>query len=218
MGCILQLMQRKVSAPGCCRGGIINLDLLKYRFNNSLQQNDLELIQALRSGKTTALSQLYDRYGAVVYGLALKILKDAEEAEDLTQEVFVNLWHNNTYDSARGSLSNYLVLVTRSRSLDKLRSRGSRRKFLKRWRQTTTAQPFSLSASEQIDIWDTSQHVQAALAQLPERQRKILEMAYYQDLSQSEIAKTLNIPLGTVKTSARQALKKLREILSPLTK
>lgn len=193
---------------------MINSDSLKFKVNNSLSQQDLELLQALKTGQTTALSKLYDRYGSVVYGLALKILKDAQEAEDLTQEVFVTLWNNNTYNPARGSLSNYLVVMTRSRSLDKLRSRGSRRKFLERW-QHTTLPAFTLSASEQIDIWDTSQQVQQALAQLPEQQRKILEMAYYQDLSQSEIAKTLNIPLGTVKTSARQALKKLRKILSP---
>lgn len=198
----------------CSKEGMINSDSLKFKVNNSLSQQDLELLQALKTGQTTALSKLYDRYGSVVYGLALKILKDAQEAEDLTQEVFVTLWNNNTYNPARGSLSNYLVVMTRSRSLDKLRSRGSRRKFLERW-QHTTLPAFTLSASEQIDIWDTSQQVQQALAQLPEQQRKILEMAYYQDLSQSEIAKTLNIPLGTVKTSARQALKKLRKILSP---
>jgi len=208
------LIKRKVSALTCSREGMINSDSLKFKVNNSLSQQDLELLQALKTGQTTALSKLYDRYGSVVYGLALKILKDAQEAEDLTQEVFVTLWNNNTYNPARGSLSNYLVVMTRSRSLDKLRSRGSRRKFLERW-QHTTLPAFTLSASEQIDIWDTSQQVQQALAQLPEQQRKILEMAYYQDLSQSEIAKTLNIPLGTVKTSARQALKKLRKILSP---
>jgi len=195
---------------------MINLDPLKFNLNNSLQQKDLELIQALKTGQTSALSKLYDRYGAVVYGLALKILKDAQEAEDLTQEIFVSLWHNNTYNPARGSLSSYLVVMTRSRSLDKLRSRTSRSKFLERWQNTTT-QTFSHSAFEQVDIWDTSQHVQEALAELPEQQRKILEMAYYQDLSQSEIANSLNIPLGTVKTSARQALKKLRKILFYLT-
>lgn len=215
---MFQLIQRKVSTLTSCQEGMINSDSLKFRFDKSLQQKDLELIQALKAGQSSALSKLYDRYGAVVYGLALKILKDAQEAEDLTQEVFVTLWRNNTYNPARGSLSNYLIVMTRSRALDKLRSRTSRRKFLERWRQTTTAQPFTLSASEQIDLWDTSQHVQAALAQLSDRQRKILEMAYFQDLSQSEIAKTLDIPLGTVKTSARQALKKLRGILSPLTK
>lgn len=213
---MLDFIKRKVSVPTCYRKGMINLDPFRFTLNNSLQQKDLELIQALKTGQKSALSKLYDRYGSVVYGLALKILKNAQEAEDLTQEVFVSLWHKNTYNPARGSLSNYLVVMTRSRSLDKLRSRGSRIKFLERWRQTTT-QAFSRSAFEQVDIWDTSQHVQEALAQLPEQQRKILEMAYYQDLSQSEIAKTLNIPLGTVKTSARQALKKLRKILSYLT-
>ena len=196
---------------------MINLDPLKFNLKNSLQPKDLELIQSLKTGQPSALGKLYDRYGSVVYGLALKILKNAQEAEDLTQEIFVSFWHKNTYDPARGSLSHYLIMMTRSRSLDKLRSRGSRSKFLERWRQTTT-QAFSRSAFEQVDIWDTSQQVQEALAQLPEQQRKVLEMAYYQDLSQSEIAKTLNIPLGTVKTSARQALKKLRKILSYLTK
>ncbi len=195
---------------------MIDLDPLKFNLNNSLQQKDLELIQALKTGEKSALSKLYDRYGLLVYGLALKILKNAQEAEDLTQEVFVSLWHRNTYNPARGSLSSYLIVMTRSRALDKLRSRFSRNKFLERWRQTTT-QSFSRSAFEQVDLWDSSQHVQSALAQLPEQQRKILEMAYYQDLSQSEIAKTLNIPLGTVKTSARQALKKLRTILFYLT-
>ena len=89
---------------------MIDSDSLKFRLNNSLQQKDLELLQALKLGKKSALSKLYDRYGAVVYGLALKILKDAQEAEDLTQEIFVSLWHNNTYNPARGSLSNYLVI------------------------------------------------------------------------------------------------------------
>ncbi len=213
---MLDFIKKKVSVSTCYREGMINLNPLKFTLKNSLPQKDIELIKALKTGQSSALSKLYDRYGAVVYGLALKILKNAQEAEDLTQEVFVSFWHKNTYDPARGSLSNYLVMVTRSRSLDKLRSRSSRNKFLERWRHTTT-QAFSRSAFEQVDIWDTSQQIQEALAQLPEQQRKVLEMAYYQDLSQSEIAKTLNIPLGTVKTSARQALKKLRKILSYLT-
>ena len=210
------LIQRKVYVPTCCREGMINLDPLKFNLNNSLPQKDLELIQALKTGQKSALSKLYDRYGSVVYGWALKNLKNAQEAEDITQEVFVSFWHKNTYNPARGSLSSYLIVMTRSRCLDKLRSRTSRSKFLERW-QNTTNQAFSRSAFEQVDIWDTSQHVQEALAELPEQQRKILEMAYYQDLSQSEIANSLNIPLGTVKTSARQALKKLREILFYLT-
>ena len=213
---MLDLIKRKVSIPTFYREGMIDLYPLKFNLNNSLQQKDLQLIQALKPGKKSALSKLYARYGSLVYGLALKILKNAQEAEDLTQEVFVSLWHKNTYNPARGSLSSYLIVITRSRALDLLRSRSSRNKFLEHWRQTTT-QSFSRSAFEQVDLWDTSQHVQEALAQLPEQQRKILEMAYYQDLSQSEIAKTLNIPLGTVKTSARQALKKLRTILFYLT-
>jgi len=190
-----------------------DLDFPKSELETSLQQTDLELFHQLRAGHSSALSVIYDRYGSLVYGLALRMLGDSQEAEDLTQEIFVSLWHNSSYNPARGSLGSYLAILTRSRAIDKLRSRTSRLKFLKRWSQIIAMQTTPATTLEQVDTRECSQQVRDALAQLPEHQRQILEMAYYEGLSQSEIAQKLNIPLGTVKTSARQALKKLRKTL-----
>lgn len=193
-----------------------DLDALDGNLTNP-SQTDRELIQALKEQKTDALSGLYDRYGNLVYTLALKILNNSQDAEDVTQEVFLTLWRNNTYNPTRGSLSSYLTILTRSRSLDKLRSRGTRLKFIKRWSQYFHYQA-PQSPIELVVLKDRSEQVQQALARLPENQRQILEMAYYEGLSQSEIGKKLDIPLGTVKTWGRQGLLKLRKMLQDLIK
>ncbi|MBV8887304.1 MAG: sigma-70 family RNA polymerase sigma factor, partial [Chroococcidiopsidaceae cyanobacterium CP_BM_RX_35] len=113
---------------------------------------------------------------------------------------------------ARGSLGSFLTTLTRSRAIDKLRSRGTNLKFLQRWNQMivieTPPTPFDIASLNQ-----RSQYVRDALAKLPEKQRQVLEMAYYDGLSQSEIAKQLETPLGTVKTWARQGLLNLRKNL-----
>lgn len=174
---------------------------------------DTELVQALKDGQSSALGILYDRYGRLVYGLALRILNNPQEAEDLTQEIFLVLWRSNTYNPARGSLSSFLTTMTRSRAIDKLRSRGTSLKFLDRWRRNMTAETAPNSPFEQASLSERSQRVRNALAQLSEDQRQVLEMAYYQGLSQSEIAQQLDLPLGTVKTRSRLGLLKLRQTL-----
>lgn len=189
-----------------------------YNLVTSVSQTDVELFYALKAGKSSALGILYDRYGSLVYGLALKVLGNSHEAEDLTQEIFLTLWRNATYNPARGELSSYLMILTRSRAIDKLRSRGTRLKLLDRWSQTLVMQPVSPTPFEQADLNERSQYVRDALTQLPEKQRQVLLMAYYEGLSQSEIAKKLDIPLGTVKTWARQGLLKLRNTLQDLIK
>lgn len=176
------------------------------------QPSDTDLFLALRGGQVEALGLLYNRYARLVYGLALKILSNPEEAEDVTQEVFLTFWHRNTYNPARGSLSSFLTTLTRSRAIDRLRSKGTRLRFLQRWQglvRNETAQP----PLEQVSLGERSQLVQNALTQLSETERQVLEIAYYEGLSQSEIAKRLNIPLGTVKTRSRQGLLKLRQTL-----
>lgn len=189
-----------------------------YNLVTEVSQTDVELFYALKAGKSSALGILYDRYGSLVYGLALKVLGNSHEAEDLTQEIFLTLWRNGTYNPARGSFSSYLMILTRSRAIDKLRSRGTRLKLLDRWSQTLVMQPVSPTPFEQADLNERSQYVRDALTQLPEKQRQVLLMAYYEGLSQSEIAKKLDIPLGTVKTWARQGLLKLRNTLQDLIK
>jgi RNA polymerase sigma-70 factor (ECF subfamily) len=193
-------------------------DSLDGKSTNATPRMDTELFQALKAGQSSALGALYDRYGGLVYGLALKILQNPQEAEDLTQEIFLHLWRSNSYNPTRGSLSSFLTVMTRSRAIDKLRSRGTTHKFLERWSQTMTTEISSSSPFEQASLGERSQQVRDALAQLSENQRQILEMSYYQGLSQSEIAAQLNIPLGTVKTRARQGLLKLRQTLQDFLK
>ncbi|MBD2388040.1 sigma-70 family RNA polymerase sigma factor [Cylindrospermum sp. FACHB-282] len=177
------------------------------------ESTDAALFQALTARDASALATLYDRYANLVYGLALKILRDPQAAEDLTQEVFLALWRHPNYNPARGSLSSFLITLTRSRAIDKLRSRGASLKFLDRWSQQMSSQPPTNNPFEQVSIEERSQKVRSALAQLPENQRQVLAMAYYEGLSQTEIAQRLEAPLGTVKTRARQGLIKLKRIL-----
>lgn len=176
---------------------------------------DSELVAAMRTGDAAALATLYDRYSSLVYRLALRILSDAEEAADLTQDVFLALWRGNRYEANRGSLSSFLTTLTRSRAIDRLRSRSSKLRFLQRWSQLMTTQsssnPFEVASLEQ-----RSEFVREALTQLPDKQRQVLELAYYDGLSQSEIATQLEAPLGTVKSWSRQGLLNLRKQLQSL--
>lgn len=174
--------------------------------------SDLDLLIALGNGQVNALGSLYDRYSRLVYGLAYKILGNSEEAEDITQEVFLTLWRRNAYNPSRGSLSSFLTTMTRSRSIDKLRSRGTKLRFIQRWQGMVKNEAVA-TPLDRASIGERSQLVRDAMSQLPESERLILEIAYYEGLSQSEIAKRLDIPLGTVKTRSRQGLLKLRQTL-----
>jgi RNA polymerase sigma-70 factor, ECF subfamily len=179
-------------------------------------QTDAELLLAAKAGQHQALSELYDRYSSLVFRLALKILASTQEAEDLTQDVFLHLWRSNAYDPKRGSLGSFLATLTRSRAIDRIRSKQSSLKFLHRWGNMTMTQPLPTTPFEAASISQRSEYVRDALAQLPEKNRQILELAYYEGLSQSEIASHLNLPLGTVKSWSRQGLLSLRKTLQNL--
>lgn len=178
-----------------------------------LSPTDTELFESLKAGKISALDALYDRYGKLVYGLALQILKNSQEAEDLTQEIFLTLWHRELYDPNRGSVSGFLTTITRCRAIDKLRSRGAFLKFLERWRRSIPTETLTNTPFERASSAERSQQVQNALAQLSPNQRQVLEMSYYEGLTHTEIAQRLKIPLGTVKTRSRLGLLKLRQTL-----
>ena len=173
---------------------------------------DADLIEALRSGDTKELGLLYDRYGGLVYGLAMRILGNLHEAEDLTQEIFLKLHQGGTYNPQRGSLATYLTTLTRSRAIDRLRSRSNRRQILTRW-QCDMANSSSNLPVEQLSLQERREQVRQALAQLSDSQRQVLELSYYEGLSQSEIAQRLQKPLGTVKSWARKGLLNLRDRL-----
>lgn len=184
----------------------------------SLQnQTDAELIVALRAGQKAALGVLYDRHAGLVYGLAMKALGNAQEAEDLTQDIFVTLAKGSSYDPKRGTLRTFLAILTKSRAIDRLRSRSSNRQMLTRWQQGGQPDTTPNLPLEQAFQQEQSQEVQQALAQLSTEEQQILKLAYYDGLSQSEIAQQLALPLGTVKTRARRGLLKLRQTLTQIT-
>jgi len=179
-------------------------------------RSDWELMEAIQERQGAALGVLYDRYAGLVYGLALRILGHVAEAEDLTQEVFVTLWRKPSYDLHRGSVSSFLCALTRARAIERLRSQDSHQRFLKHWQPLLAADGRAPIPLEQVSLEERRQAVQEALGQLPESQRQLLELIYYQGLSQADIAQHWGIPLETVKTRARQALCKLRGSLRPL--
>jgi RNA polymerase sigma-70 factor (ECF subfamily) len=177
---------------------------------------DAELIALFQAGQRSAMAILYDRYASLVYRLALRILLHPQEAEDLTQDIFLTLWRSNSYQSDRGGLSSYLILLTRSRAIDRLRSRRSHLNLLQRWSGVMSSEPLPITPFELATLEQRSDSVRHALAELPPNQRQVLEMAYYDGLSQSEIAERLETPLGTVKTWSRKGLLNLRQHLKHL--
>ncbi len=176
-------------------------------------QTDTEVYEALVSLDISALGILYERYGEVVYRFALRILNNSQEAEDLTQEVFLTLWRNKAYDPKRGSLLAFLNTLTRSKSIDRYRQRQAQWRSLERLGKTNSSEPQS-DLMNKLVLNETSRQVQEAMTKLSQNQRAVLEMAYFDGFSQSEIAERLKIPLGTVKTHKRNALLKLRQILN----
>lgn len=179
---------------------------------------DEEMFEAFTKGDISALGMLYDRYGLLVYRLIYRMLKNSQEAEDLTQEIFLNLQVKSKFDPQRGSFYTYLMTFTRSRTIDRLRSKRSKGRF---WQNIgklndSIEQHKSNSPMEVVSTEEISNQVKNALQYLSPHQCQVLELSYYEGLSQSEIAKRLNIPLGTVKTHSRRGLIQLRKNLHNL--
>jgi RNA polymerase sigma-70 factor (ECF subfamily) len=180
------------------------------------QESDVALLQAIGRGDEAALARLYDQYRVILFGLLIRILNSREEAEDVLQEVFLQVWRRaGDYDEQRGKPFTWLVTLTRSRAIDRLRALGARQRLA-----TSAAQEQPEEASDALKETYRSEQkeiVRQALADLPEEQRRTLLLAYFEGLTQSEIAAKLNAPLGTVKTRMRTALTKLRESLGSQT-
>lgn len=187
-----------------------------YSEDSNLNLTDADLFVQLQNGETDALAVLYDRHAALVYGIATKLLNNSAEAEDLTQDIFFSLTKKCAYDSKRGTLRTYLAILTRSRGLDRLRARTRQQQKLRNEASNDREKLLSNNPMEEVSQIERSQEVQSALEQLSTKEREVLRMAYYQGLSQSEIAKQLNIALGTVKSRSRRGLLKLRQTLLDL--
>jgi RNA polymerase sigma-70 factor (ECF subfamily) len=179
---------------------------------------DDALIVAIERRDNRALEALYDRYGDYVYSICLRMVRDVQLAEDLTQEVFLRVWRRpDLYDQSRGRFLTWLLSVARNRAIDERRSRGRRFKH---------EQPPSLAAEEMLAavpstddgedpavLSDERVVIQRALSHLPPDQRTAIQLAYFGGYTQQEIATGLRQPLGTVKTRIRLGLQKLRLLL-----
>ena len=167
---------------------------------------DLALVTALKSGDQSAVAQLYDRYSSIVYAVALRVLGETAAAEDVMQEVFLQLWRNpGAFDSARGSLGAWLSVITRNRAIDSLRKR----------RPETDLEDVVVSVAPDLasdaDRARAAEKVRGVLGAMPSAQRTALEMAYFEGMSHSEIASKTGEPLGTIKTRIRAGLMMLRK-------
>lgn len=187
------------------------LDALQ-KLDGPSNRADGTLMEQLKAGQQSAFQVIYQRYARLVYTLALRIVKSVEDAEDITQEIFLALCRQCQYDSRRGSLKTFLAVSARSRAIDRLRSRTVHHKALSHL-SATTAHCTAANPLEHVVNEQTAEHVHYALCQLSLKERVVLEKAYYEDLSQSQIARHFCIPLGTVKSRSRQGLRKLRGIL-----
>jgi RNA polymerase sigma-70 factor, ECF subfamily len=177
--------------------------------------SDAALVTAVGSRQAEALRLLYQRYGGLVYKLSLRILQQPEAAADTTQEVFLSLWNRpERYDPQRGSLAVFLSVVTRSQSLNRIRQQQSQYKLVERLGRGAMDIPREQKTGlENLALEELGDRMRSAMQHLPEAQRQVLEMAYYEGLSQSDITKQTGIPLGTVKTRSRQGLLKLQNLL-----
>jgi RNA polymerase sigma-70 factor, ECF subfamily len=178
--------------------------------------SDEALVVRMAKQDQEALVLLYDRYRRVVFGLSVGILRDRTEAEEVVADVFFQAWRGaGGYERLRGSVSSWLVMLCRSRSIDRLRARGRRESGRERLKEQgaegTSAGWRDGGADELMEMEIKKKRITAALGSLPLEQRRALELAFYGGLSHSEVAVELGEPLGTIKSRIRQALSRLRE-------
>jgi len=172
--------------------------------------SDADLVERLRQRDPQALAELYDRYGRLAYSLILRVVRDSAIAEDLVQETFLRVWNRvQGFDSVRGALSPWLLAVARNRAIDYLRSASGRERNAFEFEETDHPALYSDMEPGILNA-DKTRRVRAAMEKLSPNLRTVVELAYFEGLSQSEMAERIGQPLGTVKTWVRAALKSLR--------
>ena len=179
-----------------------------------IRESDRELAERLQRRETQAMADLYDRFGRLVYSVIYAIVRDTGVAEDLLQETFLRIWNRSAgFDAKRGALGPWLLTVARNRAIDHIRSAGARN--VKNTLELEDREHKSQDLGAELDLQnkDQAKSIRVAIDRLSENQRRVIQLAYYEGLSQSEMAEKLGEPLGTIKTWVRGALKKLREEL-----
>lgn len=179
-------------------------------------EGEVELLRRIGEGDQISLAAFYDRYSAVLFSIAYRVLNDPTGAQDVLQDVFVQIWGKaSTYDSARGKPLTWAVTMTRNKAIDRLRARQRRARLKDEVEQETRPddQAGDQPALDEVTSREQGELVREAVNRLPREQRTAIEMAYFSGLTQTEIAERLGAPLGTVKARIRRGMMKLREML-----
>ncbi len=173
--------------------------------------DDAQLVASMARGDRAALAALYDRYASTMLAVAVRMLGERRESEDLLHDVFLEAWRQSAdFDPQRGSVRAWLMIRVRSRALDRRKSAGATRV------RSLDSEPIepATNASDDPSLGPDRARVSAALARLPDEQRTVLELGYFEGLSSSEIAERIGAPIGTVKSRVAAALGKLRAMLA----
>lgn len=175
-----------------------------------------ELLARIAAGCTDAFSTLYDDFSSALFGITLGILKNHAEAEEILQDLFVSIWEKaSRYDSQYGKATTWLITMARNRAIDRLRSRQRREKLHESARHETFLHPPDQESPDSpLIAAERAIRVREALKSLPEDMRIALELVFFHSLTQTEIAATLNEPLGTIKARIRRAMERVRLMLS----
>ena len=173
-------------------------------------------LQGIREGRAESLGLLYDETSSLLLGLAVRVLRDSADAEEVVLDVYQQVWRSaSTFDPSRGSVMGWLTMVTRSRSIDRLRSGGARRA-----RETPIENKLDLPSDEPVpesqSIFAQERRlIRRAIDELEPDQREAIELAFFRGLTHVEVAEALGAPLGTIKTRIRSGMRKLREAFEP---
>jgi RNA polymerase sigma-70 factor (ECF subfamily) len=177
---------------------------------------ELDLLRRIARRERAAFEALYDRYANILYASALKFVKEDADAQDVVQDVFIQIWDKaKLYDPAKGKPLTWALTLTRNRAIDRIRAIQRRTRLRDEFEQETVMDE-SVGVREalsEVDASEKGQILRTAVKQLSPQQKKVIELAYFSGLTQTEIAEKLGEPLGTVKARARRGLMKLKELL-----
>lgn len=182
------------------------------------QDRDIELLRQIAAGDRSSFAEFYDRHSTLMFSVACKILNNTTEAEDVLQETFLQIWEKaSKFDPKLGKAASWAAILVRNKAIDRIRASQRRTRLAEEAgaEQAVTA-PVTDTANENLYGHEKAQMIQSAIGELPVEQRQAIELAYFSGLTQDQISKKLNEPLGTIKARIRRGLLKLRDHLEGL--
>jgi RNA polymerase sigma-70 factor (ECF subfamily) len=182
------------------------------------QDRDIELLRQIAAGNRASFAEFYDRHSTLMFSVACKILNDTSEAEDVLQEAFMHIWEKaSKFDSKLGKASSWAAILVRNKAIDRIRASQRRTRLAEEAGAEQAAVPNAAeTANETVYGHEKANLIQSAIVDLPVEQRQAIQLAYFSGLTQDEISKKLNQPLGTIKARIRRGLIKLRDQLEGL--